>query len=103
MCEQNLYNKILNNFEAIERNNCALFCEQKNIKLKMKLINTCIVKGVYIERKKNLGKDFYHVEQKKKGALVQYTKKNKKVEVDQQDKKQKKQDQSKDDELFQDT
>ena len=65
MCERNLYKKLEENYITLERLNAKYFCVTKDIKMKMKLLNTMIVKGVYIDWSKNLPSHYYTKEQDK--------------------------------------
>ena len=65
MCERQIYQRLNDNFQQIAKYNSRLFCVTKDIKMKMKLLDTRIVKGVYIDRSKNLGNEYYTVENDK--------------------------------------
>lgn len=49
MCEKNLCKKLESNFKDIDRQNGRYFMVADNIKMKMKLLDTKIIKGVYID------------------------------------------------------
>ena len=54
MCEKNLYKKLELNAKEIEKMNGKYILVADKIKLKMKLLDTLIIQGVYIDRSKNL-------------------------------------------------
>jgi hypothetical protein len=65
MCEKSLYRLIESNYNEMDKLNGKYFQVAKNIKLKMKLLDTKIIKGVSIERSKNLSSHYYSIKESK--------------------------------------
>ena len=59
MCERKLLLQIRQNFKDIDRHNYRFFSVAENIKLKMKLLDLRLVRGVYINRAKNFSEQYY--------------------------------------------
>lgn len=71
MCEKKLYKKLESNSKDIERLNGEYFLVAENIKLKMKLLDTKIIKGVYLDWSKNIGAKSYNVTDDKDKTVYQ--------------------------------
>eukprot|EP00347_Sterkiella_histriomuscorum_P001976 403369947 len=65
MCEKSLYKKLDENFRIMNSHNCEYFTVAENIKMKMKLLDTRIIDGIYLDRSKNLSSNYYDVVEKK--------------------------------------
>ena len=74
MCEKNLYKKLDANLSEIEKMNGRLFLIKDNIKMKMKLLDSRVINGIYIDRSKNFTSPYYDVEETP--DKVNYRKKN---------------------------
>jgi len=79
MTEPVLYRKLLENLEQVKSHNSQYFVVDDNIKLSMILLDTALVKGVYIDRAKNLTAEYYDVAHKDRD-LYTYKRKSAKKE-----------------------
>ena len=84
MCERTLYRRIDQNFQDINRLHGKYFQVAEKIQLKMKLLDTKVINGgVYIDRTKNLSKEYYDVVEgddksgKRRDLKITYKKKQK--------------------------
>ncbi|CDW88670.1 UNKNOWN [Stylonychia lemnae] len=77
MCEKNLFRKIENNYKQVNSLNSRYFLIDKNIQMKMKLLDTKIVEGVYLDRSKNLSSSYYDV--KETNEKINYIRKTKAI------------------------
>lgn len=79
MCEGTLYQRLMANSEALSKYHSEYYLVAKDIQLKMKLLDTRIITGpVYIERSKNLQKEYYDVTENS-ADKVTYKKKQKTI------------------------
>lgn len=79
MCEATLYQRLQANSEALTKYRGEYFLVAKDIQLKMKLLDTRVITGaVFIERSKNLQKDYYEVTENS-ADKVTYKKKHKSI------------------------
>lgn len=79
MCEKTLFKALDKNYTDLTRLQGSYYLVAKDIQMKMKLLDTKIITGaVYIERAKNLRKDYYEViEGGGKEMKITYKKKQK--------------------------
>lgn len=82
MTESRLYRKILTNHEEIERLGSQMFIVDKDIRMKLKLLDLQIVQGAYIDRGKNLSSDFYEIEETRDKLIYKRAIKNTKVTLE---------------------
>ena len=62
MAEPKLFQVIQENQNVLESLNSHYVCVQDDIKLKMKLLDMQMVQGIYLDRRKNLKREFYSVD-----------------------------------------
>jgi hypothetical protein len=75
MCEKQLYRRLVENQTEVERMGFAYYLVADKIQMKMKLLDTRVISGVYLDRSKNLSAQYYEVQEEKDKTV--YTKKSK--------------------------
>ncbi len=81
MCEKTLFRALDKNHTDLTRLHAAYYLVAKDIQMKMKLLDTKIITGpVYIDRSKNMSKEYYEIGEGEKTSTdmkVTYKKKQK--------------------------
>ena len=69
MCERSLFRRLDSNFQELSKLHGEFYLVDKDIKLKLKLLDTKIITGVHIERNKNLSAHYYDITEEKEKII----------------------------------